>query len=83
MAFCRKMYDTINFIFLKNLMNRFRITNIRFHKGIILSVFYGFQIFQISCIGQFIYIDNTNFISILFKHIMNIIRSDKSCPACH
>ena len=76
-ALCRKMYNSVNIVLLENLIYSFYITDVFFNKDIVFIVFKFFQIFRISCISKFIQINNFN-ILILFKHIMNIIASDKS-----
>lgn len=83
MTLCCKMNDSINVIFIKDLHDCLAVTNISFHKCVIFTVFNIFQIFKISCISQFIYIDNTDLVVIFFKHIMNIVGSDKSCTTSY
>ena len=78
-----KMDHPVDIILVKNLHDSFTVTDVRFYKGIVISVFDIFQIFKISCISQFVHIDDTDLIVIFLKHVMNIIGSDKSCAACY
>ena len=78
MALCREMHYPIDIILRKNFGDGLLITYVRLHKCIVFPSLYFFQIFQISCIGQTVHIDNTNFIAIFPKHVMNIIGTDKT-----
>ena len=83
MAFCCKMNNTVNIIFLKDLHDRFAVTDIRFHKSIVVSVFNVLEIFKISRISQFIYVNNADFIVILLKHIVNVVGTYKTSSSCY
>ena len=73
MTLCSKMYYSVNLVLFKNLVNRICITDICLYKCVIFSVFYIFQVLKISCICQLIYIDDADFVVILFKHVMNVV----------
>ena len=83
MAFCRKMYDTVDIIFLKYLCYCFFIADICFYKCIVFSVFNILQVFKIACICQCIDINNADIIIIFFKHVMNVVGTDKSGTTCY
>ena len=73
-----EMYHAVDIILSKNLRDCFLVADIRLHKCIILTILNVFQILQIPCIRQHIHIDDTDFIIILLKHIMDVIGIDKS-----
>ena len=83
MAFCCKVNNPVNVIFFKNLHDFFAVTDIRFHKRIIISVFNILEIFKVPRISQFVYVNNADFIVILLKHIVNIVGTDKTCSSCY
>ena len=81
MALRRKMYDSVDVVFLKNTADGIFIADVRFDKSIIFSVFNAFEIFKVARIGQGIHIDNSYFVIIFSKHIVNIIGTDKTGAA--
>ena len=78
MALRRKMNHSLDIIFFEQCVDRLTVTDICLYKGIIRSVFNVFQVLKISRISQFVYINNLNFVTIFFEHIMDIVGADKS-----
>ena len=73
MALCREMYDAVDIIFFKYLIDCFRIADISFYKCIIGAVLDVLKVLEITCICKFVDIDDTDLIAVFFEHIMNII----------
>ena len=82
MALSCEMYDAVDIIFLKDLVDCFRITDISFYKCIIGAILDILKILEIARICQLVDIDNTDLIAVFFEHIMNIIRADETGAAC-
>ena len=83
MALRRKVNHPVDFVFLENFGDGFLVADIRFDKGIILPLLHLFQIFQIPRIGQCVHVDDADLVVILFKHVMNIVGTDKSGSPGH
>ena len=81
MAFRCKMHDPVDIILCKNLADGLFITDIRLHKRIVFPVLYLFQVLKVARISELVHIDDTDFIIIFAKHILNIIRADKTCSS--
>ena len=73
MAFRREMHHPVNLVFLENPGDCLLVADIRFYKSIIIPTFHSLEIFKIARVGKGVHIDNTDFIVILLKHIMNIV----------
>jgi hypothetical protein len=67
------MYHSVDIIFCEYFCNSFFITDICFYKCIVISAFNICKIFKVTCIGKLIYVDYSDIITILIKHIVNII----------
>ena len=83
MALRRKMYHPVNLIFRKNPSDGLPVRNICFYKCIIITSLNFRQILKIPRICQHVYIDNANLIPVFAKHIMDIIRADKTSSSRH
>ena len=81
MALRRKMNDPVNVILLKDPADGGGITDIRPDKRVVAASLYALQILQIARIGQLVHIDNPNLVPILPKHVMYIVRTNKTGPA--
>ena len=83
MALRCKMNDAVHIIFGKDLIDRLRVTDIRTYKCIVIAVLHILQVLKIACVCKLIDIDDPDLIAVLFEHIMNIIRPDKSGTASY
>lgn len=83
MAFCRKMYHTVDIILCENFADGILVTDISLDKGVVLTLLHVLEILKIACIGQCIHVDDTDFIIVFFKHVMNIVGTDKTGPSCY
>ena len=83
MAFCREMNHTVNLVLCENLRNGFLIRNVCPDKRIIRIVLNVLQVLKISCIRENIHIDNADRISVFAKHVVNVIRTDKTGSPCY
>ena len=57
-AFSRQMDDAIHLFVLHQLIKGLKIADVHFHELIVGLVFYILEIGQITCVGQFIQVDN-------------------------
>ena len=73
MTLCCEVDYSVNIVLSKHPADGFLITDICFHKGIIVSFLNILQILQIARVGQGIHIDDPDLLVIFLKHIMNII----------
>ena len=73
MGFCRKMHHAVNIIVFKNVRDCFFVTDIGFHKGVIVPAFHILQVLQVASIGQCVQINYADAIPIFAEHIVNII----------
>ena len=59
MALGSEMDDTVYLIFLHNLLHLVVITDVSFYEHIVRHILYVHQVRQITCVCQFIQIDNS------------------------
>ena len=81
-ALGREMNDAVDIIFLKYLIDRFRIADIGFYKCIVGTVLDILKILEITGVCQLVDVDNTDLITVFFEHIMYVIRADETGAAC-
>ena len=82
MALGSKIDNDVGMLFLKKLIHRLPIADVRSDKAEIGVVNYAFERGKIPRISQFVQTHNTVF-GILAQHVKDEITADKSRPACY
>ena len=75
--FCRKINHIVKIIFFKQSCNKLLVADISLHKHMTSVALHALEVFQITCVGQLIQIDQQDIV-IFLQHVINKIGTDKT-----
>ena len=81
MAFCGQVNNAIYVIFLHELLDEFKITDVTLHEGVVWCILDVLQIGKIACVSQFVEIDDV-IVWIFCDEKSNDMATDKSSATC-
>ena len=73
MALCCEMYNSVDIVLGKNLLDCLLVTDISPYKCIVRLVCDILEVLKVSCVGEHIHIDDADSVAILLKHVVYVV----------
>lgn len=71
MTFCCEVYDVVDVMVFEDAVYIFFITDVTFDEEVILSVLNFFEVIFVSCVGEFVEVDDFDFVIIGFEEVVD------------
>ena len=80
MAFCCEVDDVVNVIS-EDGADTFFVADVSFDEVVVFSVCNLFEVFFVSCIGEFVKVDDFDIVIVGFEEVVDEVGSDESASA--
>ena len=73
MAFRSKVYNAVDVVLIEDLFDGILIGYISLYEGVILPAFNVLEVLKVSCVCEHIHVDDTDLVSVLFEHVVDVV----------